>query len=191
MFGLLLQPIKNLEQEIEARRFRQDLYYRLSVVPMTVPPLRDRTDDLPVLVKHFVERFHKGSARTPKVIDPSATEVLQLYHWPGNIRELKNIVERLLIMVNRDVILRADVENVLPIPQTAPQPDKVAVPQENRLQTGKSLLEMVDDAEADLIRNALEANSWNIKRTAEELKIERSNFYKKLEKFNIKRPDNL
>ena len=92
-------------------------------------------------------------------------------------------------MVNQDVILPTDVENVLPIPKIAPQPDTVAVPQENRFQTDKSLLEMVDDAEADLIRNALDANSWNIKRTAEQLKIERSNFYKKLEKFNIKRPD--
>ena len=182
---------KNLEREIEAERFRQDLYYRLSVVPITVPPLRNRTDDLPILVKHFVERFHKDSARTPKVIDPSAIQLLQFYHWPGNIRELKNIVERLLIMVNQDVILPADVENVLPIPKTVPQPATVAVPQENRFQTDKSLLEMVDDAEADLIRNALDANSWNIKRTAEQLKIERSNFYKKLEKFNIKRPDNL
>ena len=109
---------KNLEREIEEGRFRQDLYYRLSVVPITVPPLRDRTDDLPVLVKHFVERFHKDSARTPKVIDPSAIQLLQLYHWPGNIRELKNIVERLLIMVNQDVILSTDVENVLPIPKT-------------------------------------------------------------------------
>ena len=182
---------KNLEREIEEGRFRQDLYYRLSVVPITVPPLRDRTDDLPVLVKHFVERFHKDSARTPKVIDPSAIQLLQLYHWPGNIRELKNIVERLLIMVNQDVILPADVENVLPIPKTAPQPATVAVAQEDRFQIGKSLLEMVDDAEADLIRNALDANNWNIKRTAEQLKIERSNFYKKLEKFNIKRPEDV
>ena len=84
-----------------------------------------------------------------------------------------------------------DVENVLPIPKTASQPDTVAVAQEKRFQTDKSLLEMVDDAEADLIRNALDANSWNIKRTAEQLKIERSNFYKKLEKFNIKRPDDV
>ena len=182
---------KSLEQEIEARRFRQDLYYRLSVVPIIVPPLRDHTDDLPVLVKHFIERFHKDSACTPKVINSSAIQVLQLYHWPGNIRELKNIVERLLIMVNQDVILPADVENVLPISRSAAQPDMAAVSQENRLQTGKSLLEMVDDAEADLIRNALNVNNWNIKRTAEQLKIERSNFYKKLEKLNIKRPDDL
>ena len=94
-------------------------------------------------------------------------------------------------MVNQDVILPTDVENVLPIPKTALQADTVAVPQENRFQTDKSLLEMVDDAEANLICNALDANSWNIKRTAEQLKIERSNFYKKLEKFNIKRPDDL
>ena len=182
---------KDLEQEIEAARFRQDLYYRLSVVPITVPPLRNRTDDLPVLVKHFVERFHKDNARPPKVIDSSAIEVLQLYHWPGNIRELKNIIERLLIMVNQSVILAADVENVLPIPKTVSQSDTVAIAQEDKLQTGKSLLEMVDDAEADFIRNALDANGWNIKRTAEQLKIERSNFYKKLEKFKIKRPEEL
>ena len=182
---------KNLQQEIEAGRFRQDLYYRLSVVPIVVPPLREHTEDLPVLARHFVERFYKDNARTPKAIDPAAIQILQSYHWPGNIRELKNIIERLLIMVNQDVILPADVENVLPMSQTSPQPKVVPVPQENRFQADKSLLGMVDDAEADLIRNALKANSWNIKRTAEQLKIERSNFYKKLEKYNIKRPDNL
>ena len=182
---------KGLEREIENGTFRQDLYYRLNVVPIAVPPLRDRVEDLPVLVKHFVERFHKDNARSPKVIDSSAIRALQAYHWPGNIRELKNIVERLLIMVNQEVILAADVENVLPVSHTAPQPNAAATSQENRSQTDRSLLEMVDEAEANLILETLEANSWNIKRTAEQLKIERSNFYKKLTKYNIKRPDDL
>ncbi|MCZ6681274.1 MAG: sigma-54 dependent transcriptional regulator [Candidatus Poribacteria bacterium] len=178
---------KSLEQEIENGTFRQDLYYRLNVVPIAVPPLREHIGDLPVLVKHFVEQFYRDSARPPKVIDPSAIRVLQSYNWPGNIRELKNIVGRLLIMVDQDVILADDVANILPLSHRSSQPTAAA--QENRYSTGTPLAEMVDEAEANLIREALEANDWNIKRTAEQLKIERSNFYKKLAKYNIKRPD--
>ena len=179
---------KTIEAEIEHRTFRQDLYYRLNVVPLHVPALRERRDDLPLLVKHFVAQFHRDSARAPKVIDASAIDLLQEYGWPGNIRELKNIVERLLIMVDRNVILSADVANVLPLAHALLQPTAMTH-QGNSYQANSGLADMVDKAEADLIRQALETNGWNIKRTAEQLKIERSNFYKKLAKYDIKRPE--
>lgn len=179
---------KALEEEIEGGTFRQDLYYRLNVVPLTVPPLRNRLDDLPALVNHFVERFHRDNARSPKAIDPSAIRVMQSYNWPGNIRELKNIIERLLIMVPRDVILTADVAAVLPVPREAVN-GVGTIRISPQFQANSSLQQMVDEAEASFILQALQSNRWNVKQTAEQLKIERSNFYKKLTKYNIKRPD--
>ena len=179
---------KALEREIEDGAFRQDLYYRLNVVPIIVVPLRNRLDDLPSLVQHFVERFHRDNARSPKTINPSAIRVMQSYDWPGNIRELKNIVERLLIMVPREIIVSEDVAAVLPLAREAViSADVTSVSLQP--QSNSSLQKMVDEAEKSFVLQALEANCWNVKQTAEQLKIERSNFYKKLTKYNIKRPD--
>ncbi len=179
---------KALETEIEDGAFRQDLYYRLNVVPIIVAPLRNRLDDLSSLVQHFVERFHRDNARSPKTIAPSAIRVMQSYDWPGNIRELKNIVERLLIMVPREIILSEDVAAVLPVAsETVISTDITPVSLEP--QSNSSLQKMVDQAEKSFVLQALDANRWNVKQTAEQLKIERSNFYKKLTKYNIKRPD--
>ena len=112
---------KRLPEEIENGRFRRDLFYRLNVVPIQVPPLRERMEDIPLLVKYFAERLQLDMGSTPKVIDPAAYVVFQSYHWPGNIRELKNIVERLLIMVNRDVVMAPDVAEALSLtPQPSP-----------------------------------------------------------------------
>lgn len=179
---------KALDKEIANGTFRQDLYYRLNVVPISVPPLRNRLDDLPLLVKHFVERFHRDNARSPKIIDPSAIRAMQSYDWPGNIRELRNIVERLLIMMPRDIITADDVVPVLPLTrEIAIGID--ATPIGLQPQPNSSLQKMVDEAEKSIVLQALEANRWNVKQTAEQLKIERSNFYKKLAKYRIKRPD--
>lgn len=179
---------KALEKEIEAGTFRQDLYYRLNVVPISVAPLQNRLDDLPLLVQHFIDRFHRDNARSPKTIASSAIRVMQSYDWPGNIRELKNIVERLLIMVPHDVISADDVTAVLPVTQEAVAHID-ATPISLQPQSNSSLQKMVDEAEKSFVLQALEVNHWNVKQTAEQLKIERSNFYKKLSKYNIKRPD--
>ncbi len=179
---------KALDKEIENGSFRQDLYYRLNVVPISVPPLQNRQDDLPLLVQHFVERFHRDNARSLKTIDPSAIRVMQSYDWPGNIRELKNIVERLLIMVPRETIIADDVAAVLPVAHEAViEIDATSISLQP--QSNGSLQKLVDEAEKSFVLQALEANRWNVKQTAEQLKIERSNFYKKLAKYNIKRPD--
>ena len=179
---------KTLDREIEDGAFRQDLYYRLNVVPISVPALRNRLDDLPSLVLHFVDRFHRDNARSPKTIDRSAIRVMQSYDWPGNIRELKNIVERLLIMVPREIIVSEDVADVLPVAREAvTRTDVTSVSLQP--ESNSSLQKMVDEAEKSFVLHALESNRWNVKQTAEQLKIERSNFYKKLSKYDIKRPD--
>ena len=179
---------KSLDKEIEDGAFRQDLYYRLNVVPIIVAPLRNRLDDLPLLVQHFVKRFHRDNARSPKTIAPSAIRVMESYDWPGNIRELKNIVERLLIMAPHEVIVSDDVTAILPVtPEAVTEIDATSISLQP--QSSNSLQKMVDEAEKSFVLQALEANRWNVKQTAEQLKIERSNFYKKLTKYNIKRPD--
>ena len=176
---------KDLSKEIESEQFRTDLYYRLKIVPIEVPPLRERLEDIPILVKYFAERLQMNMASAPKVFASEAYPVFQSYRWPGNIRELKNIVERLLIMVNREIILPSDVAEVLPIERDQTEISGTAA----AYQSNTPLSTMVDSAEAECIMAALNENDWNIRRTAEVLEVERSNLYKKMSKFNIARPD--
>lgn len=176
---------KNLPAEIERGQFRNDLYYRLKIVPIDVPALRDRLEDIPLLVKYFSGQLQKNMGSSPKTFASEAYKVLQSYHWPGNIRELKNIVERLLIMVNREIILPTDVAEVLPLDKDTLQIMEAAT----AYQSNTPLSTMVDSAEAECILAALNENDWNIRRTAEVLEVERSNLYKKMNKYSISRPD--
>ena len=186
---------KRLPEEIENGRFRRDLFYRLNVVPISVPPLHERVEDIPLLVKYFAGRLQLDMASTPKVIDPGAYAVFQSYHWPGNIRELKNIVERLLIMVHREVVMGPDVAEALSLtPQPSSYPPVTApalesIPGIPLYKPGIALSRMMDDAEAQCILAALEENHWNIRRTSEALEVERSNLYKKMNKYGISRPN--
>ncbi|RKU11078.1 Fis family transcriptional regulator [Candidatus Poribacteria bacterium] len=176
---------KNLPLEIERGQFRTDLYYRLKIVPIEVPPLRERREDIPILAKYFAEQLQKNMASAPKTFDSEAYPIFQSYRWPGNIRELKNIVERLLIMVNREIILPTDVADVLPI-----EKDEVQILGTTAAyQSNTPLSTMVDSAEAQCIMAALKEYDWNIRRTAEVLEVERSNLYKKMNKYSIARPD--
>ena len=176
---------KDLSEEIERGQFRTDLYYRLKIVPIDVPPLRDRLEDIPILVKYFAEMLQKNMASTPKVFAAETDVVFQSYHWPGNIRELKNLVERLLIMVNKEIIQPNDVAGVLHIDQDQILTSNAAI----AYQSNTPLSTLVDSAEAECILAALKENEWNIRRTAEVLEVERSNLYKKMNKYNIARPD--
>ena len=156
-------------------------------------------EDVPVLVQYFAERLQLNMASTPKVIDPGAYAVFQGYNWPGNIRELKNIVERLLIMVNRDVVMAPDVVEALSLisQPSLSNNSSGGVLDPSVLQSslgtslykpGTALSQMMDSAEAQCILAALEENKWNIRRTAEALEVERSNLYKKMNKYGISRP---
>jgi two-component system nitrogen regulation response regulator NtrX len=170
---------KDLTAEIRAGRFREDLYFRLNVVPIFVPPLRDRQEDIPLLADHFMAMLAREYGRRPKTFEADAVLALQQYAWPGNVRELRNVVERLMIMVPGDRISSRDLtfldQGVLAGPE-APARSPA---------TTASLHDARDQFERDFILRALSAQQGNISRTAEALGIERSNLYRKMRSFGI------
>jgi two-component system nitrogen regulation response regulator NtrX len=166
---------KDLEQEIEKGTFREDLYFRLSVIPIRVPPLRDRREDIPALVKHFADLFSRDNNRRPPRFSPAAMEYLQRARWKGNIRELKNTVERLIIMSPSDVIDADDLRDVVRLEPKAQGAD-------NDKGTRR---EVKESSERAFLVGKLRENGWNISRTAEVIGTPRSNLYKKLEQYAI------
>src|SRR5580765_8421244 len=178
---------KNLEEEIEKGHFRDDLYFRLAVIPIYVPPLRERPDDIPPLVRHFMEHFAREGNQRQKRITPAALEALQRYRWKGNIRELRNTVERVIIMTGSDTIDLPDLpENVQSAPPAggaaSRSADVLPASGENRAGT---LREFKDNAERAFLVAKLRESGWNISKTAEVIDTPRSNLYKKLEQYQI------
>jgi two-component system, NtrC family, nitrogen regulation response regulator NtrX len=169
---------KDLEAEIEKGNFREDLYFRLSVIPIRVPPLRDRREDTPALVRHFAELFSRDNNRRPQRFTPAALEYLQKARWKGNVRELKNTVERLIIMTPGDTIDVDDLRDVVRIDQKAPAG-------EAEKERPGTLREFKESAERTFLVGKLRENNWNISKTAEVIGTPRSNLYKKLEQYGI------
>ena len=168
---------KDLTQEIRAGRFREDLYFRLNVVPIFVPPLRDRQEDIALLAEHFMAVLAREYGRRPKSFERDAVTALQQYAWPGNVRELRNVVERLMIMVPGDRITSRDLsflETTSAVPPDAVRPSSIAPLHDAR-----------DQFERDYILRALAQQQGNISRTAELLGVERSNLYRKMKAFGI------
>jgi two-component system, NtrC family, nitrogen regulation response regulator NtrX len=169
---------KDLPTEIRAARFREDLYFRLNVVPIYVPPLRDRSEDIPLLADHFMAMLAREYGRRPKTFEPDAVAALQRYSWPGNVRELRNLVERLMIMVPADRVAARDVtfldQGAVAVPPAEMKPDSIAPLHDAR-----------DDFERQYILRALAAQQGNISRTADVLGVERSNLYRKMRSFGI------
>jgi two-component system nitrogen regulation response regulator NtrX len=170
---------KDLTAEIRAGRFREDLYFRLNVIPIFVPPLRDRQQDIPLLAEHFMALLAAEYGRRPKRLAPEAAARLQQYAWPGNVRELRNVIERLIIMVAGDTITAQDLgflgrDGAEGVPEPAPGPGPL-----------RPLSEARDEFEKDYILQTLAAQGGNMSRTAEVLGVERSNLYKKLRAFGI------
>jgi two-component system nitrogen regulation response regulator NtrX len=173
---------KDLPSEIRGGRFREDLYFRLNVVPIFVPPLRDRVEDVPLLADHFMAMLAREYGRRPKTFEPDAVRALQRYGWPGNVRELRNVVERLMIMVpgervsSRDLLFLEQggraVGSATPI---APVKPALMAP----------LHDARDEFEKQYILRALAAQQGNMSRTAEVLGVERSNLYRKMRAFGI------
>jgi len=165
---------KNLEEEIEKGNFREDLFYRLNVIPFEVPPLRERSEDIPLLAAHFLDEFASAYGRKKKELTPEAVKVLQQYHWPGNVRELKNLMERLVIMYPQ---VRIDARHI-PLPAGR----RLA---ERAQERPASLQEVRQEAERRYILKKLEETGGNITRAAELLGLERSNLYKKMRALGI------
>jgi two-component system nitrogen regulation response regulator NtrX len=170
---------KDLQAEIRTGAFREDLYFRLNVIPIFVPPLRERSEDIPLLADHFMAEFAREYGRRVKTFDSGALGVLQRYEWRGNVRELRNVIERLMIMVPGDSISAADLSflDVSAASQSASTPD----PATARL----SLHKARDRFERDLILRTLAEQQGNMSRTAEALGVERSNLYRKMRAFGI------
>jgi two-component system nitrogen regulation response regulator NtrX len=182
---------KNLEEEIEKGSFREDLYFRLAVIPIHVPPLRARPADIALLVRHYMDYFSRENNVRPKRITPAALDALGRYRWKGNIRELRNTVERLNIMTSADVIDLADLPEGVRSPaawpggsgstaSTSPKPSS-----DGDAAKAGTLREFKENAERVFLVGKLRENGWNISKTAEVIGTPRSNLYKKLEQYQI------
>jgi two-component system nitrogen regulation response regulator NtrX len=175
---------KNLEEEIEKGHFREDLYFRLAVIPIQVPPLRERPEDIPVLVRRFIENFSRENNVRPKKITQAALDAMQRHRWKGNIRELLNTVERLIIMTGSDTIDVSDLPGAVRSPGTAGAGvSKVGVGAD--VAKVGTLREFKDVSERAFLVSRLRENGWNISKTAEVIDTPRSNLYKKLEQYQI------
>ncbi len=168
---------KDLEEEIRAGRFREDLYHRLNVIPVEVPPLRDRKEDIPVLVEEFVEEFSKVRGYPRRQFSGAVMEAFQQYSWPGNVRELKNVVERLLILARSQVV---GLEDLTPPVWAGPQVTRSGA------QPPRSLREAREAFEKAFLEEKLRECGGNVSRTAELVGIERSHLHKKLKELGIR-----
>jgi two-component system nitrogen regulation response regulator NtrX len=171
---------RNLEEEIAAGRFREDLYYRLNVIPIRTPALREHLEDLPLLVEYFVRRYADQNNYKPKELTSEAMAHLKALPWKGNVRELKNLVERMLILSPGDQITREDV-----IAATGGARPELST---SLLAVG-TLREFRDLSERMFLLHKLEENNWNVTQTAQAIDTPRSNLYKKLDQYDIHREE--
>jgi two-component system nitrogen regulation response regulator NtrX len=171
---------KALEEEIAGGRFREDLYYRLNVVPIHVPPLRERREDIPSLIAHFVDTLTKREGVPPKTISPEAVQRLQELEWPGNVRELRNTIERLLILSSGVRIGEDDIARLV----GRRDPNQVGL---GSLLDCKTFEEFKQAAERAFLLGKLREHDWNVSETARALDMPRSNLYKKIERYTLTR----
>src|SRR5574340_178434 len=184
---------KDLLKEIEKGTFREDLFYRLNVVPIVVPTLRDRREDIPLLVKHFLRVHAEEQGLKIKQVSAEAMDVFMQYEWPGNIRELRNLIERLMIMVPGSVIEASHASMALQVrPQLSAPQSAVGAQPANTLLTKHydSLRDARNAFEKEFIARKLREHHGNISRTAEDLKIERSHLHRKIKLLDVEmRPE--
>ncbi|HWV56591.1 MAG TPA: sigma-54 dependent transcriptional regulator [Longimicrobiales bacterium] len=173
---------KDLVREIEAGRFREDLYFRLNVVPIHVPPLRERRDDIPMLIDHFVELATREQRLPPRTFSGEAVELLARMDWPGNVRELRNTVERLLILARGDEIGAADVQRLV-------GGNAAAVGAASDFLSAPTFGEFKERAERAYLLAKLREHDWNVSETARAVGMPRSNLYKKIERFGLQREE--
>lgn len=173
---------KNLSHEIAAERFREDLFYRLNVLPFYVPPLRERLEDINILFDHFLKLFAAQEGITPPQATEAAIKRLQRYSWPGNVRELKNLAERLVIMnPNKDI----EPEHIDRFGGLQGSPDKSATNQTSTTWYDKTYKEAKDSFEREYLYSQLQLHDWNISKTAESIGLERSNLHRKIKAYGL------
>ena len=184
---LIAATNRNLEQEIEAGRFRKDLFYRLNVVPIVLPPLRDRKQDIPVLCGHFIEKYNKKLSKKIEGISDEALATLQTYAWPGNIRELENLMERVILFSDGPRLELKDLpESVRGGPAPVPG-EPTPAPGETPL---KDLVKMkAAEVEKEAIAKALEATAGNVTRAAKLLQISRKSLQTKMKELGLRESD--
>jgi DNA-binding NtrC family response regulator len=172
---------KNLSEEIKNGNFREDLFHRLNVIPITVPPLRERREDIPILINYFIEKLHKDNGLPRKVFENKAIEVIKSLNFTGNIRELKNLVERIMIMVPDEAVKLEAIKKFLPVNISEI---------DDFFDMTNSFAEFKEKTERIFIEKHLKQNNWNISKTAEELGIQRSHLYNKIKKYNLEKEEN-
>jgi two-component system nitrogen regulation response regulator NtrX len=168
---------KDLEKEMEADRFRQDLYYRLNVIPLIIAPLRDRKEDIPILAGQFVKDFCFKEGVEPKALSGDAIDILMDHNWPGNVRELKNIMERLVIMTQGDTITADDIPSL----SKEEQPEEAM----DTIFTHNSYRKAKMEFEKKYILKKLQENEGNISKTADTIGLERSNLHRKIKTHSL------
>jgi two-component system, NtrC family, nitrogen regulation response regulator NtrX len=171
---------KNLKEEIEEGNFREDLFHRLNVIPIHIPPLRERLDDIPILIEYFSEDITKKHKKTPVKFEEDALKYLQGLPWTGNVRELRNAVERIIIMIDKQSISKKNIEFLFSSGQSSIG---------DIIDGSNSFQEFKEKAERAFIVKQLNANDWNISKTAEILEIQRSHLYNKIKKYGIDREE--
>ncbi|HYY51801.1 MAG TPA: helix-turn-helix domain-containing protein, partial [Myxococcales bacterium] len=179
-------------REIAAARFREDLYYRLNVVPIHLPPLRERREDIPLLVEHFRQKYNARLKKNVERIEDDALAALSGYSWPGNIRELENVLERTILFAERPVIRAADLPPSLRAKPISPEELASAAGPGHPTAPGplkEIVKEQVQAVERDLIVRGLEVTNGNVTRTAKLLKISRKSLQMKMKEFGLRGED--
>jgi DNA-binding NtrC family response regulator len=171
---------KNLKEEIEKEAFREDLFHRLNVIPIHIPPLKERLEDIPILIEHFTNDITSKHKKAPVKFNADAIQLLKSLSWSGNIRELRNIVERIIIIVDKKEIERKDIEFLFAPGQAS---------MDDIIEGSNSFQDFKEKAERIFILKQLKINNWNISKTAEMLEIQRSHLYNKMKKYDIEKGD--
>ncbi len=167
---------KNVEEEVARGSFREDLYYRLNVIPIHVSPLRERKEDVPLLIGYFLEKHHKEAKREIRGISEEAVELLSRHDWPGNVRELENVIQRAMVLGKKEHIVSEDLPDT--IRRLGTHGDEVCY----------SVNSSLEDVERSHIKGVLSSNGWNLSRAARILKINRMTLYNKIKKYGFQRP---
>ena len=166
-FRIISATNQDLEQAVKDKRFREDLYYRLNVFTIPLPPLRERATDIPLLTDYYIAQFAKAMNKPVKGCNPDALALLTSYHWPGNVRELRNVIERAMVVAGNDLLT--------PVDLSLPQSPERFLPE----------VDSLDEMERLQIKRVLNKTAWNISRAAERLNIERATLYNKIKKYDL------